>query len=134
MLSHPKPATYTPTKTTATHAHLPHVPSTLASLPDQKPSKNKPWSSLLAQQLNHRVDLVLPEESFAAVERALGDVVPPAHWRVVAPLGVFLDGAFFLELVKTGRSPLAVGVGIVIERLRRRFWCWRGADGMQARS
>ena len=101
MFSHPKPAGYTPTKTTATHAHLPHLPSTLASL-EQAPSKNKPWSSLLAQQLNHRVDLVIPEESFAVVEGALGDVVPPAHWRVVAPLGEFLDGAFFLEFVKTG--------------------------------
>lgn len=102
MLSHPKPAGYTPTKTTATHAHLPHLPSTLASLDQQPPSKNKPWSSLLAQKLNHTIDLLIPEESFAAVEGALGDVVPPVHWRVVAALGEFLDGAFFLEFVKTG--------------------------------
>lgn len=105
MLSHPRPAGYTPTKTTATHARLPHLPSALASL-EQAPSKGKPWSSLLSQQVNHRVDIVLPEESFAAVEGVLGDVVPPAHWRVAAPLGAFLDGAFFLEFVKTGASSL----------------------------
>ncbi|SPO04128.1 uncharacterized protein DNG_06811 [Cephalotrichum gorgonifer] len=97
MLSFPKPSPYQGTKCTVTYGQSAHLQ------PSHVPSKHKPWSSLLSQHVVHRVDLVLPEESFSALEEMLGALVPPAHFRVTAPLRTLLDGAFFLDLVKTGK-------------------------------
>lgn len=99
MLPLPKPTVYQSSKCTATYGQMPHLS------PTHTPAKHKPWTSLLSQDAAHRVDLILPEPSFLALEETLAGITPPVHYRVTAPLGVFLEGVFFADFVKTG-APL----------------------------
>lgn len=102
MLSLPSPSVYQSSKCTVTHGQMPHLAA------DHTPSKHKPWSALLAQDFVHRVDLLLPEETFLSLEPSLAGLAPPAHFRVTAPLGRVLEGDFFTGSVKTGMRPLLI--------------------------
>lgn len=106
MLPLPKPAVYHASKCVATYGQMPHLTPGQQQPPS---SRRRPWAALLAQDFAHRVDLVLPEDAFLQLEEGLsgGGVAPPVHFRVTAALGALLDGAFYLEFVKTGeRCPL----------------------------
>ncbi|KAL2104727.1 hypothetical protein VUR80DRAFT_9766 [Thermomyces stellatus] len=102
MLPLPKPAVYHASKCVATYGQMPHLTPGQQQPPS---SRRRPWAALLAQDFAHRVDLVLPEDAFLQLEEGLsgGGVAPPVHFRVTAALGALLDGAFYLEFVKTGK-------------------------------
>ncbi|KAI0485314.1 ribonuclease P 40kDa subunit [Xylariaceae sp. FL0804] len=98
MFSFPTPSVYQTSKCFFTYGTMGH--------PDLKqlPVKGKPWSSLLALDFIHKVDLILPYELLEVVrEKLLGDPsrVPTFH-RVTMTLGQVLEGGFFTQYLKIG--------------------------------
>ncbi|KAI5921492.1 ribonuclease P 40kDa subunit [Camillea tinctor] len=98
MFSFSTPSVYQSSKCFVTYGTLAHID------PRQLPSKVKPWSTFLARDFVHKVDLVLPAESLQLVrERITGDSIPaPMHHRVIMTLGQVLEGEFFTQYIKIG--------------------------------
>lgn len=57
-----------------------------------------------------QVDLILPQESAAAVRQHLQSATPPRYSRVRMTLGQILERQFFTLYVKEGWSPAAFSV------------------------
>ncbi|KAI1874696.1 hypothetical protein JX265_004904 [Neoarthrinium moseri] len=97
MISFPTPSVYQASKCYFTHGTLAHPD------PKQLPSKGKPWSTLLGQDFVHKVDLILPQQSFEKLRMKLGqDAYSPTHSRVIMTLGDILNGEFFTQYIKVG--------------------------------
>ncbi|KAI1485578.1 ribonuclease P 40kDa subunit [Biscogniauxia mediterranea] len=99
MFSFSTPSVYQSSKCFVTYGTLAHTDA------KQLPSKVKPWSTFLAQDFVHKVDLILPEESlhFARDKIMGGDPVQaPSYHRVIMTLGQVLEGDFFTQYIKIG--------------------------------
>ncbi|KAI1504504.1 ribonuclease P 40kDa subunit [Biscogniauxia marginata] len=92
------PSVYQLSKCFVTYGTLAHTDS------KQLPGRAKPWSTFLAQDFVHKVDLVLPEESLHLVrEKVMGDLVQaPTYHRVIMTPGQVLEGDFFTQYIKIG--------------------------------
>ncbi|KAI1767794.1 ribonuclease P 40kDa subunit [Hypoxylon sp. FL1150] len=95
MFSFPTPSVYQSSKCFVTYGVMGH-PN-----PEQVPSKGKPWSTVLAQDFVHRVDLILPEELLQLVrDKIAGRTL--TFYKVIMPIGQILEGNFFTEYIKIG--------------------------------
>lgn len=71
--------------------------------PKQLPSKGKPWTTISSFDFIHKVDLILPQESYDVIRQALVNERPPPEFqRVTMPLGEIVSGDFFREYIKIG--------------------------------
>ncbi|KAI1382951.1 ribonuclease P 40kDa subunit [Hypoxylon trugodes] len=98
MLSFATPSVYQSSKCFVTYGVMGHLD------PQHVPSKGKPWSSLLAQDFVHKVDLILPQELVQIVtDKIVGDPNrAPTFYKVIMTLGQIIDGDFFTEYIKIG--------------------------------
>ncbi|KAI1639256.1 ribonuclease P 40kDa subunit [Biscogniauxia mediterranea] len=99
MFSFSTPSVYQSSKCFVTYGTLAHTDA------KQLPSKVKPWSTFLAQDFVHKVDLILPEESLHFVRDKImggGPVQAPSYHRVIMTLGQVLEGDFFTQYIKIG--------------------------------
>ena len=96
MLSFAESSVYQSAKCYVSYGTMAHVE------PRQMPTKGKPWNSILSQAVNHRVDLILPEECYEAAKQRLEQRDAPTYSRVVMSLAQLLDGLFFTEYIKHG--------------------------------
>ncbi|KAI0160864.1 ribonuclease P 40kDa subunit [Hypoxylon sp. FL1284] len=98
MFSFPKPSVYQSSKCSVTYGVMSHPD------PRKVPSKGKPWSTLLAQDFVHRVDLIFPDEVLQLVrDNIVGNPSrAPTFYKVIMSLGQILEGDFFTEYTKAG--------------------------------
>ncbi|CAJ2512680.1 Uu.00g007990.m01.CDS01 [Anthostomella pinea] len=100
MFAFPSPSVYQTSKCFVTYGTMGHPD------PKQLPNKGKPWSSILAQDFVHKVDLVIPEELLQLVQAQItGDPArAPTYHRVNMTLGQVLEGDFFTQYIKIGNT------------------------------
>ncbi|KAF4999695.1 hypothetical protein FGRMN_2260 [Fusarium graminum] len=91
------PSIYQSPKCFVTYGTMGHVDT------KQAPRKGKPWSSVMSLDFVHKIDLIVPTETYdAAYEHLANAQKSPRYSRVVMLLGDILQGAFFTEYIKKG--------------------------------
>ncbi|PKS05078.1 hypothetical protein jhhlp_008445 [Lomentospora prolificans] len=101
MFSFPTPSVYQSAKCFVTYGQMPYIQPGTTSDDTPQPAKGKPWAPILAQDFIHRIDLIVPEESYETLEKeVLGKLAPPPFFKITAPLVKLLDGAFLLDYLK----------------------------------
>ncbi|KUI63498.1 Ribonuclease P protein subunit p40 [Cytospora mali] len=101
MLSFTEPTVYERSKCFFTYGRLAHLDP--EQLPTSWKNKGKPWPSILGHDFVRRVDLILPQDSWQAVQEKLLEktLLSPSH-RVTMTLSQILEGDFFTEYIKIG--------------------------------
>lgn len=126
MLDFEAPTVYERSKCFFTYGRMAHIDP--QQLPTEWPKKGKPWSTVLGKDFirrvsdvqnpvigrkqepltdigNSQLDLVLPHESWQLFQTALpGFMNGPEFCRVTMALSEILQGDFFNEYIKIGRS------------------------------
>ncbi|KAK2614892.1 hypothetical protein N8I77_001683 [Diaporthe amygdali] len=101
MLGFAQPSVYEKSKCFFSYGRLPHIDP--HQLPTAWEDRGKPWSSVLLDGLVSKVDLVMPQDQWQAVqERLVGNVPAPEFCRVTMTLLQILRGDFFTEYIKIG--------------------------------
>lgn len=114
MLGFPKD-TKNETKCYVTHGTLGNLE------PTQPPMKRKPFAAILSHDFLHRVrglqskgnlanshwkaELILPEELYYILKADFfNGVTVPTYSKVILPLSALLEGEFFTEYIKKGKT------------------------------
>ncbi|KAB5535181.1 ribonuclease P 40kDa subunit-domain-containing protein [Coniochaeta sp. 2T2.1] len=96
MQTFSEPSVYQSSKCNFTHGTIGHLD------PKQLPTKGKPWAALAGLDFIHKVDLILPEETFKLIQESLLKGPAPEYRRVIMTLGDILTGDFLKEYIKQG--------------------------------
>ncbi|KAK4212708.1 ribonuclease P 40kDa subunit-domain-containing protein [Rhypophila decipiens] len=96
MLPFSPPSVYQTSKCFATHGKMGHL------VPNQVPSKSKPWTTFASQDFIHRADLIIPQEVFEMVREALINAPAPQYKRVVMSLADIIEPDFMGKYIKSG--------------------------------